>query len=37
VRRYNDALAAEPRVAAIVLQTVGPRGHDGMAIAVVRE
>jgi caffeoyl-CoA O-methyltransferase len=36
VQRFNDALAAEPRVAAILLQTVGARGHDGMALAVVR-
>jgi caffeoyl-CoA O-methyltransferase len=36
VQRFNDALAAEPRVSAIVLQSVGERGHDGMALAVVR-
>ena len=36
VQRFNDALAAEPRVSSIVLQTVGARGHDGMALAVVR-
>ncbi|MSR35696.1 MAG: hypothetical protein EXR95_03480 [Gemmatimonadetes bacterium] len=36
VRRFNQALAAEPRVAAVLLQTVGVRGHDGMALAVVR-
>ena len=29
------ALAAEPRLDAIVLQQVG-RGHDGLAIAMVR-
>jgi caffeoyl-CoA O-methyltransferase len=36
VQRFNDALAAEPRVSAVVLQTVSERGHDGMALAVVR-
>jgi predicted O-methyltransferase YrrM len=36
-RAFNAALAAEPRVEAIVLQQVGAKGHDGLAIAVVRE
>ena len=36
VRRFNAALAAENRVSAVVLQTIGARGHDGMAVAVVR-
>jgi len=36
VQRFNDALAQEPRVTATLLQTVGQRGHDGIAIAVVR-
>lgn len=35
VRRLNAALAAEPRVRATVLQTVGSKGYDGLAIAVV--
>lgn len=34
-RRFNAAMAAEPRVSATVLQTVGRKGYDGMAIAVV--
>ncbi len=34
-RRFNAALAAEKRVSAVVLQTVGAKGHDGMALAVV--
>lgn len=34
-RRFNEALAANPAVTAIILQTVGAKGHDGMAIAVV--
>jgi predicted O-methyltransferase YrrM len=35
VRRFNAALAAEPRVSATVLQTVGSKGYDGFAIALV--
>ena len=35
VRRYNALLAAEPRVTATVLQTVGSKGYDGFAIALV--
>lgn len=35
VRRFNEALAAEPRVIATATQTVGVKGHDGMAIALV--
>jgi predicted O-methyltransferase YrrM len=35
VRRFNQLLAEEPRVKATVIQTVGGKGHDGMAIAIV--
>ncbi len=35
VRRLNEMLAAEPRVIATALQTVGAKGHDGFAIALV--
>ncbi len=35
VRRYNAMLAAEPRITATVLQTVGSKGYDGFAIALV--
>jgi predicted O-methyltransferase YrrM len=35
VRRLNDLLAAEPRVSATAIQTVGSKGYDGFAIAVV--
>jgi caffeoyl-CoA O-methyltransferase len=35
VRRFNAALAAEPRVSATAFQTVGSKGYDGLAIAVV--
>lgn len=37
VARFNTALAEEDSVAAGVVQTVGVKGHDGMAIAVVKE
>jgi len=35
VRRFNAALAAEPRVTATVIQTVGSKGYDGLAFALV--
>jgi predicted O-methyltransferase YrrM len=35
VRRFNEALAAEPRISATAIQTVGIKGHDGLAIALV--
>jgi predicted O-methyltransferase YrrM len=35
VRRFIEALAAEPRVTATVIQTVGSKGYDGLAVAVV--
>ena len=35
VRRFNEALAAEPRVSATAIQTVGSKGYDGFAIALV--
>jgi predicted O-methyltransferase YrrM len=37
VRRLNELIAAEPRVSATVIQTVGSKGYDGLAIAVVVE
>jgi len=33
---FNTALAAHPRVEAVVMQQVGVKGHDGMAIGVVK-
>lgn len=36
-RRFNEALAAENRVEAIILQQVGVKGHDGLAIARVKD
>ncbi|MBX9253929.1 O-methyltransferase [Desmonostoc muscorum CCALA 125] len=35
VRRFNELLASEPRVSATALQTVGSKGYDGFAIALV--
>jgi predicted O-methyltransferase YrrM len=35
VRRFTERLAAEPRLSATVLQNVGTKGYDGLALAVV--
>lgn len=35
VRRFNALLAAEPRVSATTIQTVGVKGHDGFTLARV--
>ena len=35
MRRFFDLLAAEPRVSGTAIQTVGAKGYDGFAIAVV--
>lgn len=35
VRRFTELVAAEPRLAATALQTVGAKGYDGFALAVV--
>jgi predicted O-methyltransferase YrrM len=34
-RRFNEMLAAEPRVSATAIQTVGSKGYDGFALALV--
>ena len=34
-RRFNASLAANPKVTATIIQNVGAKDHDGMAIAVV--
>lgn len=36
VRRFNEILAADRRVSATAIQTVGSKGYDGFAIALVR-
>src|SRR5712691_2283993 len=35
IRRFTELLAAEPRVSATAIQTVGSKGYDGFAIALV--
>jgi predicted O-methyltransferase YrrM len=35
IRRFNQAVAEEPRVTATAVQTVGTKGHDGMALILV--
>ena len=35
VRRLNEMMAAEPRVSATVIQTVGGKGYDGLSFALV--
>jgi predicted O-methyltransferase YrrM len=35
VRRFNELLAAEVRVAATAIQTVGCKGYDGLAVVLV--
>lgn len=36
VKRFNTALAANPAVTATIIQTVGSKEHDGMALAIVK-
>jgi len=35
IRRLNELLAAEPRVTATAIQTVGSKGHDGFTLILV--
>ena len=35
IRRFNEMLAGEPRVTATAIQTVGSKGYDGFAVALV--
>jgi predicted O-methyltransferase YrrM len=35
VRRFTELVAAEPRVSATAIQTVGSKGYDGLAIVLV--
>jgi predicted O-methyltransferase YrrM len=35
IQRFAEGLSAEPRLSATVLQTVGVKGYDGFALAVV--
>ncbi len=36
VQAFNDALASDARIEAVALQTVGVKGHDGFAMAMVK-
>src|SRR5579864_3615004 len=35
IRKFNEALAAEKRVSSTVIQTVGSKGYDGLALILV--
>ncbi|MET0284628.1 MAG: class I SAM-dependent methyltransferase, partial [Polyangiales bacterium] len=35
VRKFNETYARDPRVSITTLQTVGAKGYDGLAIALV--
>ncbi|HTO50462.1 MAG TPA: O-methyltransferase [Burkholderiales bacterium] len=35
IRRFHERLAAEPRVSATAIQTVGSKGYDGFTLALV--
>jgi predicted O-methyltransferase YrrM len=35
IRRFNELVAAEPRVDATAIQMVGPKGYDGFAVVLV--
>jgi len=35
IRRFNETLAAEPRLVATTIQTVGSKGYDGFTMAIV--
>ncbi|HEY9713170.1 MAG TPA: O-methyltransferase [Chroococcales cyanobacterium] len=37
IRRFNEFLAGEKRVSATILQTVGSKGYDGFAFALVNQ
>jgi predicted O-methyltransferase YrrM len=37
IRRFHEALAAEPRLMATTIQTVGSKGYDGFTMAMVTE
>jgi predicted O-methyltransferase YrrM len=37
MRRFHELVAAEPRVSATTIQTVGVKGHDGFTLALVTD
>ncbi len=36
IQRFLDALSKHPRVEATIVQNIGVKGHDGMALAIVK-
>lgn len=36
IRQFTDLLAADPRIEAAALQTVGSKGYDGFVLGVVK-
>ncbi len=36
IQRFLDALSKQPGVEAVILQSVGVKGHDGLALAIVK-
>jgi predicted O-methyltransferase YrrM len=34
IQRFNEAVAADPRVEATTIQTVGSKGYDGFTLAI---
>jgi predicted O-methyltransferase YrrM len=34
-RRLHEEIAADPRVSATTIQTVGAKGHDGFTLAIL--
>ncbi len=37
MRRFHELVAAEPRVSATAIQTVGSKGYDGFTLMIVSE
>ena len=35
IRQFNEKVARHPRLTATVIQVVGSKGHDGLALAIV--
>jgi len=35
IRQFNDLIAANPHLSATAIQTVGSKGYDGFALAIV--
>jgi caffeoyl-CoA O-methyltransferase len=37
IQQFNAALAAEPALTATIVPTIGAKGYDGLALAVVQQ